>query len=179
MSAFLLIIILLQNLPILAQGNKDPNFIQFPFKGKVRLHNTESIKVTGLSYKNADSVNLFLKNPVLDNSNVAHSMIPIAINNINQLSENKHAFSKGAAIGLLLGYGAGYLFGWASYKDKNDYSDEDNSSSARTRGALFGIGSAIPAGLAGALLGGIFIRKRFTINGEQKKLTTALDKIYR
>jgi len=102
----------------------------------------------------------------------------ISIANIKMIRNNNHALTKGGTAGIFIGFGLGYLLGYATYEDKFDLTDEENIEDRKSRGALFGFGGMVPTGIMGAFLGGIILRKRFIINGEKQKLTKALDKFY-
>ena len=164
-----LFILFLSHIFTYGQKIRDKDFIEYPFRGHIILTGNERIKVNGLSYINLDSVKLFPLNA---------TPRPVLISGIKQVQETKHAFTRGALAGAVIGFGLGYLGGYLSYKDKFELSDEDNKSRARTKGLLIGLGSAVPCGVAGALFGGVFIRKTLPINGDKEKLRKALDKIY-
>ncbi len=145
--------------------------IQYPAKGFVLLKNSEKVSIKGLNYLNSDTVILFEKNTADTKGNKVYSKLTLLYNvyprmesiaDIKLLKDSRHAHSKGAVTGAVIGFGLGYLAGFLLYEDKFDITDDENRENRKSKAALYGLGGSIPVGLTGALLGGIILRKNFT-----------------
>ena len=190
MRALLITIILFQSVFAFSQNLDTSHFIQYRFKGYILLNNDEKLKINGISFLNPDSVGLYSTRVEQLNTIMPKKIDSfryrgtnmyiqnISIANIKMIRNNNHALTKGGTAGIFIGFGLGYLLGYATYEDKFDLTDVENIENRKSRGALFGFGGMVPAGITGAFLGGIILKKRFIINGEKQKLTQALDKFY-
>jgi hypothetical protein len=158
---------------------RDSAFNYHVLRGQMVLNNQEKIPFRTITYTNADSIRLHQEKLTRFSSMGASSHFrTVPVTDIKLLRENNHAFTKGASFGAIVGFGLGYLAGYLSYNDKFNITEEDNNDRQKNRGTLFGLGGIIPGGIAGALVGGIVLRKRFYINGSKDKLKTTLYKLH-
>jgi hypothetical protein len=167
-----------------AQSSADVN-MQYPVKGYVIVKN-ERLKIAGFSY--ADSSHLLLFVP---GSNVVNGVYTykgdirtmqrrtIAINDLQLFKVKRQSFVKGAGITGLAGFGIGYLAGSVSYNDDFSLTDDENERRKKNRQLVSSIAVSVPAALVGGLAGGIFIKKRFHVDGNSMQLQKAIAKIYK
>lgn len=186
MRHFLSVLLMVAAMPVAAQTDStSPPFIQYPVKGYVVLNNDQRVMIRGLSFAGTDSVLLY--QPGTNQLNGAYTfkddirtmptrVVPIA--DLKLLKANRQSFLNGALTGGVIGFGLGALLGYLTYNDKFDLTDEENKDKRSSRAFLTGLAGSVPTGLVGGMAGGVFIKKRFPIRGQQEKLRTTLNRLY-
>lgn len=161
-----------------------PPLIQYPVKGYVLLSNNEKVVIRGLSY--TDSSTVLLYSPGSNVLNGAYTfkddirtmqLRPTPVADIKMLRAKRQSFLKGATVGGLIGLGVGLLVGYATYQERFELTDDENKGKRATNALAWGIAGAVPAGIAGGLSGGLFIKKRFYINGRRDALEKTLKRV--
>ena len=184
-----LLITILLVLPLLKLTAQTGSFvsspIQYAVKGFVVLTDKKKIFLEGITFLNKDSVVLFSPGTNIIEGAFTYKgdvrgMLQqnISVSAIQRLKLKRQSFASGAMVGAGGGFMLGYLAGAVSYKDDFYETDEDNDQMRNARALIFGFASALPTGLAGGIVGGLFIKKRFRINGDQERLEKVLNKIH-
>lgn len=157
------------------------NYIQYGVKGFVVLNSRERIAFQGITVDKYNNVVLFLPGiNMIDGAytykNDVRAMDKKVVPSldIRRIKVRRQSFASGALVGGAVGFGLGYLGGIISYDYDYSQSDDENDSDKNVQGLVYGLGAAIPTALVGGFAGGIFIKKRFRINGDLEKLQTVL-----
>ena len=158
-------------------------YIQYGTKGFVVLNNREKVFFQGITVDKYSNVVLFLLGTNMVNGSYTYKNDVRAMNNrvisasaIRKIKIKRQSFASGALVGGAAGFGLGYLGGVLSFDYDYSQTDDENDSDRNARAFIYGVGAALPTALAGGFAGGIFIKKRFRINGDLKKLYVVLDK---
>jgi len=187
MRLFLTFVSLTHIFTLCAQPNIDSlslQSIQYPVRGYVLLTNNTKIMIEGASFTNNSKVILF--SPGNNMVNGAYTFKGdvramqkqlVDTSEIMLLKVKRGSFASGAAVGGAVGFGLGYLGGAISYEEDINDTDEEDREGRNLKGFLFGLGTAIPTALVGGFMGGIFIKKRFPINGNGELLKKTLLKM--
>ena len=185
MRAVLIVLLLFLLLQTSAQTDSVAvRYIQYKVKGFVALNNRERIYFDGVTVDKYNNVVLFQPGPNITNGSYAYKNDVSVMNKrivpsseIRKVKVKRQSFASGALVGGAAGFGLGYLGGLISYDYDFTQTDDENDSDKRVQGLVYGLGAAIPTALVGGFAGGIFIKKKFRINGELEKLQTVLHKV--
>lgn len=89
---------------------------------------------------------------------------------IKSIKLKRNAFIAGFAIGGLIGYGSGYVSGYAMHRDDATLSYDENHENAKTLAHGMAIAGAAGMGLIGGAIAPVFARKKFVINGSREAM---------
>ncbi len=152
------------------QTTVDTTYAIFPKdpKTKVNVLLSENEKVAGSLVKmTASSLTISMTNK--EDSFITSTFKTIPISNIISVKVKRQGMLLGLAGGIILGAIAGYAIGSGP---------EDEQGNRDTwKGIKFGAVGAVALAIPGAIIGGIFTKHIFKINGNKEKLQQMMNKL--
>lgn len=137
-------------------------------KTKVNVHLLENEKIAGTIVKMTAS-SLIISMTSKNDSFITSTFKTIPISNINTIKVKRHGMLLGLLTGIVLGAIGGYALGAGP---RDDYGERNTWTGIKT-GAIGAVALAIP----GSLIGGIFTKHTFKINGNNEKLQQMMNKL--
>ena len=169
-SFFALCIFVLYNSIAYTQTIIDTTYETYPKnpKTKVNVSLLENEKVAGTIVKmNANSLTIAMTSK--SDSFITSTFRTIPILKINTIKVKRHGMLLGLATGIVLGAIGGYALGAGP---RDEYGERDVWAGIKT-GAIGAVVLVVP----GTIIGGIFTKHIFKINGHEEKLQQMIEKL--